>query len=214
MLVPNAKDMNEIIKEALNEYFSDFKEYHLIILILFTIVISILQVGQSIWVSYRLENLKNSLKKSEIKFSRHNEMQIKALSESYQILARLQIAVEQMNLKESSNDFYDKWTKEFVDFLRHYKLNKFIYPINMKTKVPLILENFFKMERMLELKKKRSSMFEVNNEGGKDCLVDVDEVEHIDEELRKINQIQTRKFVLDDLKDLKKDIEVFFNKLE
>ena len=212
--MPNGKDMNEIIKEALNEYFSDFKEYHLIILILFTIVISILQVGQSIWVSYRLENLKNSLKKSEIKFSRHNEMQIKALSESYQLLAKLQIIIENITLKESSNYLYSQWCQKYLDFLKHYKLNKFIYPINMDTKIPLILNNFEKMEMMLELKKKRNKMFKINNEGGKDCLVSFDEVEHIDEELREINQDQTRKFVLENLKDLKKDIEAFFNRLE
>ena len=40
--------MNNLIKEALDEYFSDFKKYHLIILIAFTVIIALIQVIQSI----------------------------------------------------------------------------------------------------------------------------------------------------------------------
>ena len=55
--------MDELIKEALENYFSDFKEYHLIILISFTIVIALIQIIQSIIVTRKIERFKNDLKK-------------------------------------------------------------------------------------------------------------------------------------------------------
>ncbi len=70
---------NELIKEVLVEYFSDFKDYHLIILCAFTLIIALIQIAQAIWVSKKIESFKNELKKSEIKFSRYNEIQIKIL---------------------------------------------------------------------------------------------------------------------------------------
>lgn len=52
----------ELVKEILKEYFSDFKEYHLIILFVFTIIIALIQVIQAIWVSRKIEKFKNDLK--------------------------------------------------------------------------------------------------------------------------------------------------------
>lgn len=60
--------MKELIVQVLNDYFSDFKKYHLIVLIIFTVIITLVQIIQSIWVASKIEKFKAVLKKSEIKF--------------------------------------------------------------------------------------------------------------------------------------------------
>ncbi|CAA0190002.1 conserved hypothetical protein [Tenacibaculum maritimum] len=78
--------MEDLIKQVLDTYFSDFKEYHLYILIGFTIAIGLIQIIQSMWVNKKMERFKNDLKKSEIKFSKYNQLQIESLSKIYQLL--------------------------------------------------------------------------------------------------------------------------------
>lgn len=67
--------MNEdLIKQVLEKYFSDFKEYHLLILVGFTVIIALILIIQSIWISRKIERFKSVLKKSEIKFSKFSQM--------------------------------------------------------------------------------------------------------------------------------------------
>ncbi len=80
------KHMDELIKQVLDNYFSDFKDYHLLILILFTITIALIQISQSVYVTIKIEKFKNELKKSEIKFSRYNELQVTALRKIFHLL--------------------------------------------------------------------------------------------------------------------------------
>lgn len=54
----------ELIRQVLEKYFSDFKEYHLLILVGFTVIIALIQIIQSIWVSRKIERFKSNLKKN------------------------------------------------------------------------------------------------------------------------------------------------------
>lgn len=206
--------MEELIKKALNEYFSDFKEYHLIILILFAVIIFIFQVGQAFWFSSKIEKLKNSLRKSEIKFSRHNEMQIKALSEAFNLLAELQFITESFSMKVSPDFSYKTWTDKYFKLLRHQKLNRYIYLSKMNDKLPKILENFQQMEQILKLKKDLAAKFFINDYGDQEFSVDSSELEELNEKIKKYDKDQIISKVLEDIEDLKKDIESFFKKLE
>ena len=83
--------MEDLIKQVLEKYFTEYKNYHLLILIAFTFVIALLQVIQTFIVTKKVENFKNELKKSEIRFSRYNELQINALRKIYHQLANFQL---------------------------------------------------------------------------------------------------------------------------
>ena len=76
----------ELIRQVLEKYFSDFKEYDLLILVGFSVIIILIQTIQSILVSRKIERFKSGLKKTEIKFSKYNQLQIEALSKAYELL--------------------------------------------------------------------------------------------------------------------------------
>lgn len=84
--------MIELLKEVLEKKLSEYKDYHLYILIGFTLVISLFQIIQTLIVTNKVEKFKNELKKSEIRFSRYNELQINALRKIYHQLASFQLA--------------------------------------------------------------------------------------------------------------------------
>ena len=144
--------MNNLIKEALDEYFSDFKKYHLIILIAFTVIIALIQVIQSILVSKKIEKFKNELKKSEIKFSKYNQLQVQALNELYPILSELLIytASVEIELKKASpeklNLLLEDWGKAFAKVIENYILKRYILPNNIKF---LMLETYKEIALLL-----------------------------------------------------------------
>ena len=84
--------MEQLIKKILDQYFADFKKYHLIALVIFTIIIAAFQAWQTYKISTKIEKFKAQLKKSEIKFSKYNELQINALRKIYHQLAAFQLA--------------------------------------------------------------------------------------------------------------------------
>lgn len=71
------------LEQLLQKYFSDYSSSHIYFLIVFFFVTILFQVLQAIYVSIKIEKFKNDLKKSEIKFSRFNTLQIDALKLIY-----------------------------------------------------------------------------------------------------------------------------------
>lgn len=67
----------------LEKYFAEYSSQHIYILIGFFSITIIFQILQAIFVSNKIEKYKNELKKSEIKFSRFNTLQIDALKLVY-----------------------------------------------------------------------------------------------------------------------------------
>ena len=129
--------MESLIKQALDEYFSDFKKYHLLILILFTIIIALIQVLQSIFISKKIENFKSELKKSEIKFSKYNQIQIEALSNAYELLTDfLKITyITKRNLNHSSPELISSTAK---DWLTSYGKTYSYFSLSITLDVPNI----------------------------------------------------------------------------
>lgn len=71
------------LEQILQKYFSEYSSNHLYVLIGFFLITIIFQISQAIYVSNKIEKFKNELKKSEIKFSRFNTLQIDALKLIY-----------------------------------------------------------------------------------------------------------------------------------
>jgi hypothetical protein len=208
----------ELIKEVLKEYFSDFKEYHLIILVAFTIIIAIIQVVQAIWVSRKIEKFKNELKKSEIKFSRYNELQIRILSESYQLLSDFNestLNVTRSNLSpEVLNKRAKKWLEDYYNFNKHYSRNKFIFLPRIKTKLSLIFSTFEKMKTIVKIDHDTSQIHYTDDHGEVQFVGSHDDLERIHSELGTLNKNDTIKYTLANIENLKKEIENFFSSLE
>jgi len=112
--------MKELIKQVLDEYFSDFKEYPLIILICFTVSMFFLQILQTYIVSTKIEKFKTDLKKSEIKFSKYNELQIAALRKIYHQLAAFQLANNLIFNTEANSLGHSKYKTRINEWIKIY----------------------------------------------------------------------------------------------
>jgi len=141
--------MIELINEALNQYFSDYREYQITILIGFEILIAIIQVGQAIWISRTIEKFKTELKKSEIKFSRYHNLQVDALKSIYTKLVLFHGA-NTMLLKirlESDHDVkfekcIDNWIRTYNNCINEFSLEKILLPKELKELVGNTLKRF------------------------------------------------------------------------
>lgn len=214
--------MDELIKSALEEYFSDFKEYHLIILILFTIIIAILQVLQSFLVSKKIEKLKNELKKSEIKFSKYNQLQIEALSEIYPMLADLQINTvklkSELNKKEASPERISKlaenWGKSFNEVFYNFSQKKYIFPKSINSKYSDLIEQLIKMNSYVKAEKELSLLYITLNDGNVEFMGDEEERILISHKLGKLNKEEIMTITTETISNLKSEIDIHFQKME
>lgn len=75
--------MDKIIAEQLEFHFKDYKNQMLWILLVFFIITLVVQFISNLVLSRKIEKFKNELKKTEIKFSKHSELQIECLKNMY-----------------------------------------------------------------------------------------------------------------------------------
>lgn len=75
--------MDKIIADQLELYFKDYKGQMLWILLGFFILTIVIQYFSNITLTKKIEDFKNQLKKTEIKFSKHSELQIECLKNVY-----------------------------------------------------------------------------------------------------------------------------------
>lgn len=208
----------DIIKQILKEYFSNYTEYHLYILLAFTIIIALIQIIQAVWISKRIETFKNELKKSEIKFSRYNEMQIKTLSESYNLLSEFNESTLNTtngnHSPEVMRQLTKKWLEDYYNFHRHYSKNRFIFLSSTKVKLSLIFATFEKMKTIVKIEQDYSRIHFTDEHGSVQFAGNYDDLAKIHKELNKLDKNTTIKYVLANIESLKKDIEDYFTNLE
>jgi len=193
--------MDELIKNVLNEYFSDFKKYHLIILVLFTIIIALTQIIQSIYVSRKIALFKNELKKSEIKFSRYNELQINALRKIYHQLALFQLSNNLIFNTPPESLGHDKykalinnWIKIYIECANEFSKEKILLTPELKTLVSRTLTDFEVVKKILKGERENLEYFEMSNDHDWQAMYDYEHEEY-DEISRKIEKIKENKSI-------------------
>lgn len=75
--------MEKLVAEQFESYFKDYKEYMIWILVISFLLTIIIQFISNLILSKKIEQFKNDLKRTEIKFSRHSELQIECLKNMY-----------------------------------------------------------------------------------------------------------------------------------
>lgn len=212
--------MEELVKQALETYFSDFKEYHIYILIGFTIINASIQIIQSMWVDKKMERFKNELKKSEIKYSKYNQLQIKALSEIYQLLSDFleSTKILKNNINTSSPEritrITEDWLSVYSKVYSTFSREKYILPASIKDKFDSIILQLNNASGYVESERKMSSMFYTWENGETDFMGDDDDRNSIYSQLEKYNKNGVIKSTLLNIKDIRKVIEMYFEKIE
>ena len=211
--------MNDLIKEALDKYFSDFKRYHLIILIAFTVIIALIQVIQSILISKNIEKFKNDLKKSEIKFSKYNQLQVKALNELYPKLSELLIntALIQIEINNASpekiNTLTKNWGESFAKVLKDFMLKRYILPIDIKKEYNILITQLSKVNLYIQAEQQMSSLYATVNDEV-EFMGDTEERIEISDELNKLKKDGLLNDSVTAINKILSEIEQYFDRIE
>ena len=213
--------MTEISKQVLNEYFSNFKEYHLIILCFFTVIIALIQIIQSIYISRKIEKYKNILKKSEIKFSRYNELQVVALRTIYHLTVELhkrnRILLDDSTTELGLNQFtvrINNWLKAYNECNSEFSKEKILLPSSLKKQYSQVLNDFEKIR--ITLIKEQKSLADEEHAQANGYGYQYAEEEH-EGILKQLKTLKTENHFINSenhISDLRESIEVYFSGIE
>ncbi len=214
--------MDESIKGILNEYFADFKEYHLIILVVFTIVIALIQIIQSIIVTRKIERFKNDLKKSEIKFSRYNELQINALRKIYHQLAEFQYynnlifrakpySVDHQKFKNRING----WVKAYIENANDFSKERILLTPELKNLYSRTIKDFEEVKKMLLNEHENLEYLEMSHGGVWQEMYQFEQEELgvISSKIEKLKELESIKNSNKHIVELREKIEELFIKM-
>lgn len=214
--------MDELIKQALDEYFSDYKKYHLIILISFVLIIALIQIIQSFWVSSKIETFKTDLKKSEIKFSRHNELQINSLREIYHKLVSFQLANNLIFKSKPRTVGHSKyknringWIKSYIECADDFAREKILLTNELKKLFGRTLKDFEEVKDILMSERENLDYWEMMNEGNWNTMYDFEENE-LDTISEKIDKLKVKESIKNSekhIRELREKIEAEFTKM-
>ncbi|UTW61831.1 hypothetical protein KFE98_17730 [bacterium SCSIO 12741] len=214
--------MEKLISQSLDQYFSDFKEYHLIILIGFTVIIALIQIIQSMYVSKKIERFKNALKKSEIKYSKYSELQITALRKIYHLLAKFQLAnnlifnsephsIGHTKFKERIN----QWIKLYVETASEFSREKLLLTPEIKKAFSDTIGDFDEIKSILIYEANRLDYFEMEHQGNWNAMYEFEEFE-LDEINTKISSLKEKDSVKKSnthIRNLREEIEHLFHRI-
>jgi hypothetical protein len=214
--------MIELIKQALEEYFSEYKQYHVILLIAFLFLTILIQVIQAIWISRKIENFKYALRKSEIKFSRYHELQVEALKSIYEKLSVFHSAnsiLFEGNYEANNHDNYkagiNRWIKSYVDCYNAFSRQKILLPEALIKIVQRTLKDFEEVKDIILSERENLDYLEMEYNGDRNAMYDFQENE-LSLINKKISQIKSKDSIVKselNIKELRANIEEYFRKM-
>lgn len=212
----------ELIKQALNEYFSEYKEYQIIVLIIFSLIIIAFQIGQTILVSRRIENFKAVLKRNEIKFSRYHNLQVDALRSIYNKLvlfhgANTFLFKSQYDTNNHGRfkDRINYWLKTYIECMNEFSLEKILLPNNIKDFFQRTLVDFEEVRNILIKEKDYLDYLEEESHGNWNDMYDFAENELlvINANIAKLKTNVSIENSENNIKELRKIIEDYFEEM-
>jgi hypothetical protein len=211
--------MDELVKQLLEKYLSDYREYHLFLLICFAVIIALFQIIQFIYVSKRIEAFKNELKKSEIKFSTFNQLQINALRKIYHLIIKFELTTKILyntSTKNLDHQLFEKrinkWLNDFFESKREFENERILLTKVLKELYTETYIDFEKIKKLLINEKEQLDYLEQKYQGDLRELYQFSELES-EEIVNKINKISKELSIEKSLKNfekLKTEIENVF----
>jgi len=211
--------MEDLINRILEKYFSEFKEYHLIFLIAFTLITVITNIFLSIWTNQRIERFKNGLKKTEIKFSLYNELQIKALSKLYQLLVDFQkktkLIKESNNLStEKHKNLVQNWIAIYIQCSNEFSMEKYILPKEIKDSYSAILTDYDNLLNLVNYEKRVTSLYYTNENGETELGGEYKDLDDITTKIKELDRIKIMLNTIQKTSLLREKIEKIFERME
>ena len=182
-----------LIREILEKYFSEYKEYNLIIFFVFALLTVLINIIQNIIITRKLEKYKSELKKSELKFSVYNQLQIESLSKLFQQLTEFKDTTSIISKSESkSPESYQQiaviWSNKFFETTKIFSKEKYILPKNIKNRYTEIHQNFKTLFEYIKNEKELKSNFFTNEVGDVIFEGDYQNLNELTEKIQKFNR--------------------------
>lgn len=215
--------MIELIEQVLEKNFSEYKENQIWILIVFTILIAVIQIIQAYFVTTKIEKFKNDLKKSEIKFSRYNELQINALRKIYHQLASFQLANNLIFNSEPNSIHHSKfkirindWIKIYVECSSEFAREKILLTKEIKILFSKTISDFEEVKKVLIDQRHNLDYFEMEHQGNWNSMYEFEE-EELNSITQQINKLKEKYFIQNadkHIRELREKIEETFQQME
>lgn len=213
--------MEKFIVEQLEFHLKDYKEYVLVIVIIFFLLTIIFQFYSNYILSKKIERFKNDLKITEIKFSRHSELQIECLKNMYDKVVNFHFIFNSLInprflTHETFKSNINLFNQSYNDNLNYFHRNKILLTDDIINQIAIlniqmnIVKNKFKEEYdSLELYEE--------DMGTNDPQIlynssdnEVNSIRRRIEEIRKINEIADFE---NEIKKLREKVEIYFKEL-
>lgn len=214
--------MIELIKKLLEEFFSDYKKYFTIVLIIFTVIIAVIQLFQAIWISKTIEKFKTSLRKSEVKFSRFNSLQVDALKSIYTKLVYFHAANNYLfNVKDDDTGHHqfknriNNWIKTYIECVNEFSREKLLLPNNLKDLIQRTLVDFEEVKNKITAEKEILNYIEEEAQGRLEEMYEFaeNELSVINEKIRTLKSQKDVENSEKNIKELRKTIEDYFEEM-
>lgn len=208
-----------LIREILEKYFSEYKEYNLIIFFVFALLTILINIIQNIIITRKLEKYKSELKKSELKFSVYNQLQIESLSKLFQQLTEFKDTTSIISKSESkSPESYQQiaviWSDKFFETTKLFSKEKYILPKNIKNQYTEIHQNFKTLFEYIKDEKELKSNFFTDEVGDIIFEGDYQNLNELTEKIQKFNRNDIFAKAINEIELVRKEIEKYFEKLE
>lgn len=208
----------QLINEILERHFSSYKEYNLIIFVVFTLLVALINIIQNIIITKKLEKYKSELKKTEMKFSVYNQLQIESLSKLFQQLTELKTITQTISNSENrSPESYQQiavnWTNKFFETTNVFSKEKYILPKDIKTHYSIIHQNFKSIFDFIKNERDFKSNFRTNEAGDVIFEGDYQDIDKITEKLKQYNRDQVFTQTIQNIEIIRKKIEEYFENI-
>ena len=206
--------------EQIEALISKYENYHVFAIGLF-ILLLIIQIFQSIFISNKIEGFKNNLKKSEIKFSRFSNMQVDALKSIYNQIVTFHYAHHRLFFPTSvSHDSLivriDQWKADSIKLLDALHRERILLPPDLVVLVKDFETDLRRIATKLDEQKMTLSMIE-EREGTADPQIlygtPEAEVEFIKKEIANLLAVDFIGAADSKIKGLRNNIENYFSNL-
>ena len=213
--------MEEILLKQLKNDLREYKEYMIYILIIFSLIIALMQFLYNLYLSKKIESFKNDLKKDEIKFNRHTEMQIECLKNLYSNVVDfhsnfLAFTSPKFFTQSHFKKTYDNLSSNFGSNMEYFHKNKILLTDEIINQIGVIFNKFKIIEKLYLQQLENLIEIEAYHESDDPQKIygNVEsEIDSIKKRLNLILETTEASTFEEEIKELRKLVENYFSKL-
>lgn len=216
-----AKTTPELVEEILSNYKENMSWILFTFALLSTLASTALQYFQNLKLSKKVEAYKNQLAKSEIKFTRHTELQIETLKQLYDLVVKIHFSFTELKTPiDKTHETLHKNLKTFqavcYESFIYFHRNKILLTDDIMAQFRVVHNKYREIEKVCILESEELVRLEDINSSYDPQIIygsQERENEYINSRLQMLNDNPNVSTFEDDILKLREVIETYFKKL-